>query len=223
MLYYIEIYENLSGKKLKEFLKFLECISDSYSIETTNIDNISKEEYMQMQNEAKDYINKEYCKRKKEYTYNDSYKKKIDSLFNFKTEDEAITYFKQLYKEDLEMIENKSYSISSIKKIDLEKEIDFISRKITRITDTSFGGPYAIFYFKFGYLYQNIMDGINFLFDLNIYIENDNYQNLSFQKNRIDFCNVFSEGEVASLTLEEGEYQKFKKLNIKHIKNERVS
>lgn len=145
---YIE--RDLKKKELKDLFDKIKVVSDSFSIARYYEGNLSHDEYLQMQKQFKEMIVHNHRKRIEDYENNvDGYQDELNQLFHFCSLKEAMSYFEELYNQDLDAYKSCQYCEFEGYEEVLEISDDFlIKREITRITPVTIGPVFEVLTFS---------------------------------------------------------------------------
>jgi hypothetical protein len=93
---------------------------------------------------------------------------------------------------------------------------DYLYTRFTRITPVTCGPVYEVCYFKIGNLFNMILNSIKDLFECPYRIMNNDFEDLTFYKEKDEVLVICSHEHFAYMVLNDEEYDKFLKLNIPH-------
>lgn len=142
---YIET--NLKKKELQDFLQTIKIKSQTITIERYYEGYMSIEEFEHMQSELKQKITHDYEKRIHDYQNNiEGYRDEMNNVFHFLNDEEANSYFQELFNQDMDVYNEYQYcEFEHQKNIKLDIPDDvLIERRLTRISPVSVGPVFEI-------------------------------------------------------------------------------
>lgn len=207
----MEINQDIKGEELQKLFEFFNSISDSISIERYCMERIPEEEFDKVQKEYKEYILKSDRERREEYASDkNNIRKALKKHLGINNDKEANKYFDDLLKQDLEVL--NEVKNNGEKRVVNPIEEDVIKKKYTRVASTTRGPIMQQYYIKVGELLKRIEQDMTSLFSFPYYINNEEYENLTFYKDNEIIFSICSHEKYAIL------HDDFKQKLLKIIK-----
>lgn len=209
----MDIYINIKGEKLRKFFEYLNEIADEASIERYCTERIPDDEFIALQAEYKKYLLENDKKRRNDYASDKgNYKSLLRLHMGIITEQEATRYFDTLLEQDMDILESAKND-GKIREVSPIEE-DVIRKKYTRITPTTSGPIMQQYYIKIGELVKSIEEGMDGLFSFPYTINNEQYENLTFYREKDPIFTICSHEKYACIILDDEGIKELKRLEI---------
>ena len=207
----MEINQDIKGKELQKVFDFLNSISDNISIERYCMERIPEDEFKKVQKEYKEHILKTDRERREEYNADkNNIRKTLKKHLGINNDKEANKYFDEILKQELDVL-NEAENEGEKRVVNLIEE-DVISKKYTRVASTTCGPIMQQYHIKVGELLKRIENDMTSLFSFPYYINNEEYENLTFYKDKKIIFSICSHEKYAILHDDfKKEYLKYKK------------
>lgn len=208
----MDLYHDIKGKKLQIMFEILNSISDRISIERYCTERIPEEEVKKVQREYKEHILKADKKRREEYASDKANIKRILEIrLGINSDKKAKKYFDELLTQELDVL--NAVENDGEERVVNPIQVDVIVKKYTRITPTTEGPIMQQYHIKVGELLKRIEQEMTSLFSYPYYINNEEYENLTFYKGEKIIFSICSHENYA--ILDDTLKSEFEKIGIK--------